>query len=132
MKSIFAKYQFIFILSLIATVLTACKSNSSDSGETYEVSQFIGEWEQTNSTSDSFVSCPDNPPILEISQSEIRYPFTDEDGCFQNWQIMEYTFDGQKFSVNTGWDFEILSHSGSQFKWNDNSEGTEETYEKVQ
>lgn len=129
------KLKYLVYLSVsISFILSACKSNSSDSGsgETYELSEFIGDWERTNSTSDEFVACPEDPPILEISQSEIRYPFADENGCQQNWQILEYTFDGEKFSVDAGWDFEILSHSGDEFRWNDDFDGTEETYVRVE
>jgi len=124
----------VFISIGILFVLNACKSNSSgsDSSETFELTQFIGEWERISSTSEDFTSCPENPPILEISETEIYYPFTDENGCFQNWQIMEYSFDGQKFSVDAGWDFEILSHSGGQFVWNDDFEDIEETYQIVE
>lgn len=123
---------FVCLSVSILFILSACKSNSSDSEETYELSQFIGDWERINSTSDEFESCPDDPPILEISQSEIRYPYANENGCQQNWQILEYTFDGKKFSVDAGWDFEILSHSGSEFRWNDEFDDTEETYVRVE
>lgn len=116
------------------TTVKCLKSNSSDSGETYELSQFIGEWARINSTADEFISCPDNPPVLKISQDEIRYPFAYEEGCDQSWQssqIFRYNFDGKKFSVDAGWNFEILSHSGSEFRWRDGFDGAEETYERI-
>jgi|AntRauTorckE6833_2_1112554.scaffolds.fasta_scaffold00664_13 hypothetical protein len=122
----------VFICLSILFVISACKSNSSDSGETFESSEFIGEWERISSTSDEFVACPENPPLLEISQTEIRYPYADDEGCHQSVQILEYTFDGQKFSVDAGWNFEILSHTGSGFSWLDDFDGTEETYARAE
>jgi hypothetical protein len=120
----------VFILSVF--ILTSCKDD--DGGNSYELAQFEGTWELSNSTSSDFEECESNPPILVISQNNITFPVIGSEGCDSGDLETEYEFNGSNFSINLfgqNVTYSIVSASSPEFVWEDNFEGAQETWVKV-
>lgn len=123
------------ILALLALVFVVSACNKDDESPSYSEADFYGSWELSNSTSEDYQECPDDTPILEISETELIAPVIDGNGCMMGTFSTNYTFSGDKFSVSVfgqSVDYSITSYSESEFTWEDNFEGNQETYVRVQ
>lgn len=124
-------------LNLVVLFLLLSGCGKDDEGSpSYEKSAFTGQWELSSSTDSEFQSCPDNPPILIINDSEISFPaINTEDGCHAGSLDLAYEFDGEGFQVNflgTDVTYAITASSDNEFTWKDNISGTSETYVKAE
>lgn len=98
-----------------------------DSSPTYAIDDLIGEWYLESSTADDFQECPDNPPKLIITETEITFPATDQNtGCDAgaSTTTLSYSFDGKTIEPHFSGiqvSIKIKSLSDSQLVW-DNAE----------
>ena len=118
---------------LFAFILFASCSND-DEATSYEKTDFVGTWELSNSTSADYEACSTNPPILEVGDAAIVFPVIGNGGCDSGDFEIAYEFNGQAFNVSLfgqSISYTIISVSETEFTWEDNFEGAQETWIRV-
>jgi hypothetical protein len=123
--------RFLLMITASIFILSACSED--DEATTYEQAAFYGTWELSNSTSTDYAECPDNPPVLGVNATEISFPTT-SNGCNSGSTELSYTFNGSTFSTSffgIAVDYKIISQTENEFTWENDFEGAQETYVKV-
>ncbi|UII19832.1 hypothetical protein [Fulvivirga ligni] len=113
--------KILFASALIASSLILGSCGDDDESPSFEQSEFYGTWELTGSTDSEFKECPDNPPVLVISESSIKFPVISTDnGCNSGSYSSTYTFNGKTFEITEAgisFDYTIKSKSETEFAW---------------
>lgn len=123
------------LLMMTASVFIFSACSEDEEASTYEKTEFYGTWELTNSTSADYAECPDNPPLLTMGASEISFPVINtSNGCNSGSFETAYDFNGSKFTISLFGqqiNYTIISQTENEFTWEDDFEGSQETYVKV-
>lgn len=122
-----------FLLMITASIFIFSACSEDDETTTYEQAAFYGTWKLSNSTSADYIACPDNPPTLGLDATEMSTPVTNADQCNVASLELPYTFNGSTFTINFGTtiNYKIISSTQDEFIWENDFNGAQETYVKV-
>jgi hypothetical protein len=122
------------LTALLFVVLVLASCSDDDESTSYDKAQFEGTWELSNSTSADYEECSTNPPMLEVNDTNIVFPVIGSEGCDSGDLETEFEFNGQAYIVNflgQSITYTIVSASENEFVWEDNFEGAQETWVRV-